>query len=1045
MFFKISNIIHIQSNEQKQVLLLLGKGFFLGFFLVTYQISAEVLFLNNLSHLLKEALLVSGGLGMMTTAIFSFLQTRISFDKLVIGNLLLIFVLIVVIYGLFFNLDGAWKNYVIFGMFAMIGPITAVILLGFWGVFARLFDLRQSKRIAGWIDTGQLTAAILATISIPLLGQYIPETINYLLISAGSILIATIFLIIITLGFNLSVGELDTDQKSERLERVSFRFLIKDNYIVLLSIFLLFSMVTFTFVQYSFQKAASLQYVNENELRNFLATFHLGYLTLSFIMQTFVNHKIIDVYGLKVALFILPIIVGLFTLCAIVVGIVQSAFIWIFLFISITRLFNYSIRDSLENPIFKLFFMPLDNKSRFDIQTKVEGMVNEASRLFAGIAIIALSFVSFFELIHYSYAIVFLIIGYLFSVQKLYNEYRNKIKLKLELQEVASGSFEAERVSMARSLEETLEASKPEKAIFLFRLLEKINPNAVGSSINKLMRHQSKRVRDYAQNKLNEIKGVSVSDKYIVKFDKQNEKKENKYLVTGIDLEELLSFGSITKNRIIKLIRSESFEDRVYAAELLGNNAKNENISFLVELLNDANYRVRIAAFQAVEKNYNDEIINALVDNLSHSVYSSKAMNTLVKMGGKALAGIDTAFYRTGQMTDTMLKILQIYGRVGGNKSIKQLWSKIDYPNKVLTSQVLISLHECGFKASVVQISRIKFAIETDIGNIVSHIVSIREINKDRHGKTLVEALRRENHYNLEHIYMLLGMLYDMKSIQLVKENIESGTKEGIIYAIELLDVFLSEDLKQKVIPLLDDISEAEKLKKLEIFFPRVALNSNTVLKFLINLDYNQTNRWVRACAIYQIGYFKIKDYSLHIIANLFNPDDLIVQISAWSLYQLSPELYEEHTLRIDNRVKIELDRMIVKDKISQNKVLKFNTIHFLKNAMLFNRVEGLILANLADYLTVISLSENGKIELNSYQEGSFYFLYKGLAEIRLKGRMVEEVVEGGFIGEYLESGNDTNTIVAKSDAMFFKIKKDKFYELLSNDIDCADKVVSFF
>ena len=1053
MLSRILDIINVRPDERKQVLLLLGKGFFLGVFLVTYQISAEALFLNNLSHLLKEALLVSGGLGMLTTALFSFLQSRVSYSKLVVGNLMLILIVTASIYGLFFSVDAIWQNYIIFAMFALIGPITAVILLGFWGVFGRLFNLRQSKRIVGWIDTGQLTAAIIATISIPLLGSYIPETANFLLISAGSILIAGVFLISITASFSLSVGESSAPQR-KKTERTSFRELFKDNYIVLLSAFLLFSMVTFTFIQYSFQTVASLQYPSENELRNFLATFHLGYLILSFIMQTFVNDKIIGVYGLKVALFILPVIVGFFTICAIVAGTIfgyspidaPTTFIWFFLFIAITRLFNYSIRDALENPTFKLFFMPLDASKRFDAQTKVEGVVNETSRLFAGIAILALSFVSFFELIHYSYALIFLIAGYLFFVGKLYNQYRNKIKLKLETRDANADSSDTERISMARSLEAALVRSQPEKAIFLFRLLEKINPNAVSSSINKLMRHSSGNIRDYAQMKLNEIKGLSVSDKYVIKFDPNSKEKDTKNLVGGIDLEGLLNSGNITKKRISKLSKSDDYEDRLYAAELLGNSTGQENISFLIELLNDANYAVRTAAIQAAEKNYNDEIINALVNNLSHSMYSNKAMNALVKMGGKSLTGIDTTFYRTGQTTQTMLKILQIYGRVGGNKSIKQLWSKIDYPNKVVVSQVLISLGECGFKAGIAQISRIKFAIESDIDDIAWNIAAIGEINREGHGETLIEAIRDENQSDLEHIYMLLGMLYDARSIQLVKENIESGTAEGVAYAIELLDVFLSDDLKQKVIPLLDDVSESEKSKKLEIFFPRATLDGNTVLKFLINRDFNQTNRWVKACAIYQIGYFKLKNYALDVIANLFNPDELVLQVSAWTLYQISPELYEEHTLRVDRQVKMRLDRMIVRDKIQDGFVLKYDIVHFLKGVTLFGEVEGLVLASLADNLTSITLEEGQRLVLSKNQLENFYIIYDGVVEIELENGMTNDVVTGEFIGEHIQSNdNNIKTITGKTDVMFFEISKDKFYELLSDNIGFAGKVVSYF
>ncbi|MDZ7650079.1 MAG: hypothetical protein U5K54_24785 [Cytophagales bacterium] len=86
----------------------------------------------------------------------------------------------------------------------------------------------------------------------------------------------------------------------------------------------------------------------------------------------------------------------------------------------------------------------------------------------------------------------------------------------------------------------------------------------------------------------------------------------------------------------------------------------------------------------------------------------------------------------------------------------------------------------------------------------------------------------------MEHIYMLLAMLYDTRSIQLVKENIESGTAEGVTYAVELMDVFLSEQLKQQVIPVMDDLSVSEKMKRLEIFYPRVQLDEKLVLKFLI-------------------------------------------------------------------------------------------------------------------------------------------------------------------------------------------------------------------
>ena len=205
-------------------------------------------------------------------------------------------------------------------MFALIGPILAVSLLGFWGTFGRLFDLRQSKRIIGGIDIGQLSAAILTSFSFPLLQTIIPETSNYLLVSSISIFVSFLFLLILTLNFDLSEAEQSSIASDEAQNQTKLKSLLGNNYVQLLSVFLLFSMVAFTFIQYSFQEVVKIQYPTENEMRNFLAVFNGSILVLGLLLQTFVNDKIIGEYGLKVSLLILPVILVFFTAATIIDG-----------------------------------------------------------------------------------------------------------------------------------------------------------------------------------------------------------------------------------------------------------------------------------------------------------------------------------------------------------------------------------------------------------------------------------------------------------------------------------------------------------------------------------------------------------------------------------------------------------------------------------------------------------------------------------------------------------------------------------------------------
>ena len=78
-----------------------------------------------------------------------------------------------------------------------------------------------------------------------------------------------------------------------------------------------------------------------------------------------------------------------------------------------------------------------------------------------------------------------------------------------------------------------------------------------------------------------------------------------------------------------------------------------------------------------------------------------------------------------------MLRVIQVIGRIGGQRAREILWSKIDYPNKIVVSQVLLSLGECGFKAGISQITRIKYAIESDIADISWNLSAIQEVGDE--------------------------------------------------------------------------------------------------------------------------------------------------------------------------------------------------------------------------------------------------------------------------------------------------------------------------
>jgi AAA family ATP:ADP antiporter len=1043
------SFLRTRTTEQRQVALMLATGFFMGGFIATFQITVDSLFLNRLGQHLEKAFLAAGILGIVTTGIFSTLQNYIRYSLLTQVSVGLIFAFTLTTYVLLHYGNPEWQNYLIFAVFCSSGPITAVLLLSFWGTFGRLFNFRQSKRIIGWIDTGQLIAAILASFLIPATSWLVPDTTDYLFLCIGSILIVGILLSIISTRFVLSKNDPRDFEPSVRKESSVTR-MFSDPYILLMSMLLLVSMTAFVFNQFSFQQMVREQYPGQRELTDFNAFFTAAVYGLSLIMQTFVNSRIISNYGLRVSLFILPIVLLVLSIGSIATGyafgfdkaISPSGFVYFFLFVALSRLFNWTLRDSLENPVFKLFFIPLDGSLRFNIQSRVEGIVNESVRFIAGVLIFVLALIPWFQIIHLSIALVVLGLFYFLVVNKLYHGYRNKIRLKLESTDFQQDKLERGFTRMVSKLEQQLRSPQTSRAIFSFKLLEKINASQVSTWVNSLIKNEDESTRGYAQERLNEIKGLSVSDKYVIRIDQRQSEGSERNVLSKLDLQTILeNGGDITKNRIHKLSRSTSADDRHYAAELLLHTSNDECISYLIELLNDSEPKVRLTAIKSSIKKWNNEVINALIENLANPVYSNQAMNALVLIGSRTLNALDAAFYRSGQSTQVMLRIVQVMGRIGGQRSKDLLWSKIDFPNKLVVSQVLLSLGECGFKAGVSQITRIKYAIESDIADIRWNLSAIQEVAEEDNGQ-ISASLRWEIQNDIEHIYMLLAMLYDTRSIQLVKENIDSGTAEGITYAVELLDVFLSEQLKQRVIPILDDISDADRIGKLDVFYPRVKLDSRLVLKFMINRDFTQSNRWTKACVLFQIGSRRMTDFKLDLIAQMFNPDKLISEVAAWAIFQISEEEYMQNARRLGDVVRRELDDVV----LHLNRMSKFEKVLFYQKLDVFEGIPGITLTYLADISEEIQVKTGDIKILDDKQNNNFCVIVSGEVDYYRKGAVMQQFYQGQFIGEMVGASGyvNTNLIMATSDTRLLQINKDQFYELLSDNVKLADKILDY-
>jgi hypothetical protein len=103
-------------------------------------------------------------------------------------------------------------------------------------------------------------------------------------------------------------------------------------------------------------------------------------------------------------------------------------------------------------------------------------------------------------------------------------------------------------------------------------------------------------------------------------------------------------------------------------------------------------------------------------------------------------------------------------------------------------------------------------------------------------------------------VLLLLGMLGDPASIQRVRDALGHGSKEKRAYALEALDVTLPGPLRAVVLPLVEDLSPAERCARLEDAFPQPTASAEERVAELLARPESDVTSWTRACALRALG-----------------------------------------------------------------------------------------------------------------------------------------------------------------------------------------------
>lgn len=1025
-------LLDIERGEGSRVVLLLIMSFFMGVFLATLGVASQALFLLHYETTeLSFALLISGAFGLGATVVYNFFQNRISFQ-------LLSFISLSIILGLTALLEfgeGLFSdpNTIYFLGFTMIMPFTFITYLVFWGSFGRLFNLRQSKRLVGIVDLGGMIASFIAYFSIPivLLGFFQISTQSLYTIGLVSFALFIVFFIFLA-GYLKRTRTFAQERKLYR--KLRLKDFIKSRYIMYMSLFVIVSAVAASFVEYSYLNVSTMA-LRSDELANFLSYVEMTIVIFQFLFETFAADRILHEYGMRISLLVNPILIFGFTVIALLLGMVfgytpqNQSFQTFFIAIAMSKIFVNTLKGAIDEPVFKLYLLPIEGSTRIDVQTKIEGIVKAFAFLLAGGLFLLISQFNLSLLYLTIFTLPLLAIWY-FVTNQMHGSYRHALQETLQSNKEKSEKKDEKEFTVNRVLEKEVNSSAEDKVIYGLKLMEKLEPALFENTVIRLADSNNKKVKAFAEAKIQSL-GI---DKSILNNDIKI--LAQRALGEAEDSDQL----SIDPDKLMRLSKSVKQNDRMLAAKLLRKQISTKTIFILLELLRDVDPKVRYEALVTARRVRRQETWSVLIEMLGSSSYGHHAAAALKEAGESVLPALESSFHKSGQSDLVMLRIVQVIGSIGGNYALQLLWRKADYPDKRIVKQILYSFRYIKYHATRREAREVMGLLENEISKTIWNLAAIHELPTTENFRFLQEALAEEVAENYDQINILLSLLYDPKSVQLVRENLESGDPDNIAFAMELLDLFIDQELKPKLFPLLDDSPAEEKLKILQLYYPRESYTPIQVVNYILNRDFNLSNRWTKVCAIHATAFMDDFHISRGLVAQVFNADRLLQETAAWVIYNKDKKAYAAIAERLPQRDKKFLDSSIennqLLDGLNDGFFLWIEMVMFIKQLPIFNNIHGSLISDLADKITPVDLAAGEKIKFNPDDHNSpIVIVAHGEVNLMLDNVIVRNLKTKALYGDLFQDGpaEKANILEATERSILFKIDLMDFYFVMAN------------
>jgi HEAT repeat protein len=466
--------------------------------------------------------------------------------------------------------------------------------------------------------------------------------------------------------------------------------------------------------------------------------------------------------------------------------------------------------------------------------------------------------------------------------------------------------------------------------------------------------------------------------------------------------------------QLLRMVESPQPSEREMAAQVLGEVGVGGYYQPLVPLLRDRDGRVRRSALMAAGQIKNVQLWPLVIEKLASPAERRVAAAALVAGGESALPPVTAAFDWEEQPPEVRAQLARACGRIGGEQATACLVGHMAHPDDGVRSEVLRGLHCCGYQAPPEEAPLVQDQIRAETALSAGTLALQVGVGDGDAWALLHAALGERLAHSRARLFFLLSFLYDRRVVLQARDNLSLPSAEKRAYALEVLDVLLSPDLKAQVFPLLSDSAPAQKLQQLKPEYPQPHWDRTRCLEEIMIAAPGRFSTWTRACALYAVARLPAPALRERVIAAQSAAEPLVRETATWALRHLDG---------------------VESDCQEETMLTTIEKVIALKQASIFASTPDETLAAIAPYLEETLLQAGETIIEKGDLGDSMYLIVTGRVRVHDEEHTLNHLAAGEVFGEMavLDAEPRMASVTAVEDAQLLCLAQEPLHEVMED------------